>query len=901
MIAYFSFGMMVFIFTILLVIIAHIYAYFNFIASIPPPVQRIPAGAAGVGAGGFGAGGLGAGAGAGAGGAFSPVSTLSSDVSALSSVSLDDFMETNKIPVNYGDKIVLAQTPDGGTTKDCGLYGCRVSSYSEKERRILFGHGGDAPGFIYILPEDTTKVKTPIKYGDKVTFSAGEPVDKSDCGKYGCRVMRIKDRRDHFDHGSGAGYLIIRPKFGAAMTGDVVNFGDQITLALSTDPGNTDNGYYGDRVSQMKDGKMYLDHGKLATYFYLRPDPKDSTILKQRSTPLITLGDPTGAGSTTGATTSTTSTSTAAIDTLGTVESLLDALTKTKVPVLYGDKITLAQTPETTVTPDCGVYGCRVMSYNRGKRNIEFKHGSDASFMYIRPKDSSKNGKPVSFGDEITLAVEPDEGVKEGCGIYGCRVLKISDRKDYFDHGSGASYLFARPEQGSAVNGDTIYYGDKLTLALSKESGATSNGNYGARVMQIKDGRIYMDHGKGATYLYVRPDVEDTTRIKERAAALLPVTSEAGTEQNKDPAEYVGCFTDKEDGRTLGTSLGFMTYEACMDEAIARSTKYFAFQNYSGGAGPDGSKTTAECYVGGEGYDKWGKSTECVQMDNGRIFGGSFVNAVYRILSNLVETSSPSTAPATTTTTTTTPSTSTAPATTTTTTTPPSTSTTPATTTTTTTTPSTSTAPSTTAPSTTPPSTTTASTSTPSTTTPSTTSFSPQTIPVGVLNYGDNILLTTSTEPMTGGSSNCGPYGCRVSTYDEGSRRITFDHGSSAVKKALYIRPKEVNKDRTPVRYGDLVTLANSADAKETSSCGLYGCRVLRLDGKKDKFDHGSGAKFFKIMGQNKREGDYVLYDDRITLQDGANTSTLDGRNISWVSNGTDANKYFFLRKRPSA
>merc|ERR1712066_370392 len=156
---------------------------------------------------------------------------------------------------NYGDQMVLALTSNGGTTSNCGWYGCRVA-YMADDRTMKFSHGGANPGGFYVRGKAGEGRNGCVNYGDQIVLAlTSNGGTTSNCGWYGCRVAYMTaDRTMKFSHGGAnpTGFYV-RGKAGEGRSG-CVNYGDQIVLALTSNGGTTSNcGWYGCRVAYMAD------------------------------------------------------------------------------------------------------------------------------------------------------------------------------------------------------------------------------------------------------------------------------------------------------------------------------------------------------------------------------------------------------------------------------------------------------------------------------------------------------------------------------------------------------------------------------------------------------------------------------------------------------------------------
>ena len=90
-------------------------------------------------------------------------------------------------------------------------------------------------------------------------------------------------------------------------------------------------------------------------------------------------------------------------------------------------------------------------------------------------------------------------------------------------------------------------------------------------------------------------------------------------------ATYVGCFTDK-NIRAIPTLKGVFTYQECYDAALKDEKTVFGLQNVQ-------ANNKGQCFLGNDltSAKKYGKSTNCKVVADGKSYGGKWANAVYSI------------------------------------------------------------------------------------------------------------------------------------------------------------------------------------------------------------------------------------------------------------------------------
>lgn len=107
--------------------------------------------------------------------------------------------------VKYGDKIILAFTGDSGHSENCGWYGCRVAYMDDTTTFLAFDHGGDTPEAFYLRPPANSGRTGCVNFGDDVVIAQTPDTGNNQitgCGWYGCRVAYMSsDQRMKFTHG----------------------------------------------------------------------------------------------------------------------------------------------------------------------------------------------------------------------------------------------------------------------------------------------------------------------------------------------------------------------------------------------------------------------------------------------------------------------------------------------------------------------------------------------------------------------------------------------------------------------------------------------------------------------------------------------------------------------------
>lgn len=168
-------------------------------------------------------------------------------------------------------------------------------------------------------------------------------------------------------------------------------------------------------------------------------------------------------------------------------------------PVIWNDDVSIAETSNAGLTSNCGFFGCRVAKI-RGENSrprIIFHHGGDSpQTFFLRvaewlPRQFSEVPRTcIKWGNNVAVTAEAT--YQNGCGYFGCRVLKRIDSNGGVDtvHGEfgGEAYTFRiLPVDGqTTINADgCVQYGDPFQLAnrdetkyLQRFDGPQSDVNY---------------------------------------------------------------------------------------------------------------------------------------------------------------------------------------------------------------------------------------------------------------------------------------------------------------------------------------------------------------------------------------------------------------------------------------
>jgi cathepsin B len=149
--------------------------------------------------------------------------------------------------------------------------------------------------------------------------------------------------------------------------------------------------------------------------------------------------------------------------------------------------------------------GSKYMSRTSGSNGAAIQMSSKAEFFYIRPAPNGAKGAPgcVKFNWKVKLATSANAGNTANCGWYGCRVGQVKDRHLTVNHGKYSSEFVIRGGSGCVKFGQSFY------LASSTDSGKHKDcGMYGCRVARISGNpgshRLYFDHGKKASKLFFK-------------------------------------------------------------------------------------------------------------------------------------------------------------------------------------------------------------------------------------------------------------------------------------------------------------------------------------------------------------------------------------------------------------
>ena len=145
------------------------------------------------------------------------------------------------------------------------------------------------------------------------------------------------------------------------------------------------------------------------------------------------------------------------------------------------------------------------------------------------------------------------------------------------------------------------------------------------------------------------------------------------------------------------------------------------------------------------------------------------------------------------------------------------------------------------------------------------------------INYGDRVVIAYSDD--TDNTADCGWYGCNVATIDNPSSRnglrvLKFGKGNDGnASKGFYLRSFNDSNKTGPIKYGEQIAIAYTSNSGDTTDCGLYGCRVAKMETSRGehymRFVRGFDAKPFYIrhptdwskIGTDIRYGDEVKID----------------------------------------
>lgn len=204
----------------------------------------------------------------------------------------------------------------------------------------------------------------------------------------------------------GSTFAIFNPTHGKYLQIDAVgtgcvSYGHRVVIAQSSDAGKNQCGWYGCRVGDMINNKMYFGHGGSTPYgFYFRAPP--------------------GSGK--------------------------------SGCISYGDAVVIAYTSNGGNT-GCGWYGCRVAAM-WGDNSMGFGHGTaNPHVFYIRPQPNSGLSGHVQYGHGVIIAYTNSGGHTSNCGWYGCRVASMINNDMIFGHG-GANPMpfYLRPIRPISAN-----------------------------------------------------------------------------------------------------------------------------------------------------------------------------------------------------------------------------------------------------------------------------------------------------------------------------------------------------------------------------------------------------------------------------------------------------------------
>ena len=144
------------------------------------------------------------------------------------------------------------------------------------------------------------------------------------------------------------------------------------------------------------------------------------------------------------------------------------------------------------------------------------------------------------------------------------------------------------------------------------------------------------------------------------------------------------------------------------------------------------------------------------------------------------------------------------------------------------------------------------------------------------INYGDRVVIAFSND--TDDTAECGWYGCKVATIDKpssqnGLRVLKFGNGNQDyASEGFYLRSFNDSNKTGPIKYGEKIAIAYSGNSGDTPNCGLYGCRVAKMEtSPKDehymRFVHGNDAKPFYIRPTDPtKNGTDIRYGDEVKI-----------------------------------
>ena len=105
------------------------------------------------------------------------------------------------------------------------------------------------------------------------------------------------------------------------------------------------------------------------------------------------------------------------------------------------------------------------------------------------------------------------------------------------------------------------------------------------------------------------------------------------------------------------------------------------------------------------------------------------------------------------------------------------------------------------------------------------------------LQWGDRVVIAASSD--TSNTASCGWYGCQVATVTT-SQYLEFTNGGSD-PQAFYLRPMAGASGDGCIRYNDRVVIAQTSQSG-SDGCGLYGCRVSKMDGPDNRMYFRAGG-----------------------------------------------------------
>jgi hypothetical protein len=370
--------------------------------------------------------------------------------------------------VRFGDRIIISTGSQVTRTQNCGLYGCRVGQMSGPDNYFGFNHGKENPRAFYVRPwSHNKKNRDCVSYGNRVVIAASpEPGWTSNCGYFGCGKL-IKHSVFKHNGGEASCFGAAKAEYGTKVTQKrnylVRGSWASIPPGCSVEIGKDWAAHWNRNANGKRNDRKFREVGLEKYLVYVRPPP---TARSQN----------------------------------------MDGKC-----VKFGDAFALAFTGDNHDTGDCGWYGCTTLRVDNGKRRAVIgKHGGKGS----KPTTLYMLQPPVMYGNSIVISADSKDTGMTGCGLFGCRVLRVTDKSLGFGHGgSNPSQFFIRPQPGGPrSNGECVRFNDQIAIAQTPEL-SNGCGTYGCRVLNTLDhGRIAgnrktptMDHGgKAPETFYLR-------------------------------------------------------------------------------------------------------------------------------------------------------------------------------------------------------------------------------------------------------------------------------------------------------------------------------------------------------------------------------------------------------------